>query len=161
MEKIREFIIKLFKIKTYENEYKKLNSEYNEIKNDYVLTLNVVDNYKKDLEKANLEIERLNQVCEEPLALINKEVSAIVEQYERCVEDFRELAKKHERMQHKAFADGRSSAYSELGIWNIEAHERGNQLIRLSDGSVVELITEDVNLGDDDIIIERYERCDL
>lgn len=144
MDKIKKFIIKLFRIKTYETEYNKCNSELNQLKSAYNISLSVIESYKHDLEVATSNIERLTKVCEEPLALIDKEVSAVVEQYEQCVEDFRDLAEKYDRMQYKSYAEGRAAAYSEMGIWNIESHERGNCLVQLKDGSVVELINQDL-----------------
>ena len=55
-----------------------------------------------------------------------------------------------EKMSHKWYGIGRQDAYAEMGIKNIEAHERGNVLIRLPDGEIVEMILglEDVDPED-------------
>lgn len=55
-----------------------------------------------------------------------------------------------EKMSHKWYGIGRQDAYAEMGIKNIEAHERGNVLAQLPNGDVVEIITglEDVKPED-------------
>ena len=140
------FIIKLFRINTFIDEYDRYRDMYEEEAKCCDMLMDVANSYKNELEKAYEEIDRLKALCKDPLAQINKEVDEVVEQNEKCLKMYEDLLTKQEQLEHSAFARGRASAYSEMGIRNIEAHERGNELLILDDGEVVELITglEDV-----------------
>lgn len=71
-------------------------------------------------------------------------------------------AEYEEKMNHKWYGIGRQDAYREMGIKSIEAHERGNILVQLPNGDIVEQILglEDVKpsgdgvLSADEIIID-------
>lgn len=116
--------------------------EYNKIEKDFE-TLSKSYDLLKDSNKIlilqNIEMEdELDLLKEDPEQYIEKEVE------KRLMELEEELS---EKIKHKFKNIGRANAYSEMGIWNIEAHKRGNVLVMLEDGSVVELLDglEDVS----------------
>ena len=84
----------------------------------------------------------------------------IIEELEKRTAEIKQEYK--DRMEHKWYQIGRQDAYREMGIGNIEAHERGNILVQLPNGDIVEQILglEDVKpsgdgvLSDDEIIID-------
>lgn len=115
-EKIKEFIIKIFHIKTYKKEFDyliELNRKTTELYED------IIRSYKRDLELANKRIEELENICKEPLSVI---------------EDT-------ERIKHRAYAEGRSDAYAEMGIRALEARVDGNVICVDEEGKFVEVIT--------------------
>ena len=67
-----------------------------------------------------------------------------IREYEEAVAECEKIVDSVDQVYHRGFARGREAVYSELGIWNIEAHERGNNLAILEDGEVVEVICDDL-----------------
>jgi len=145
---MQDFIIKIFGIKTYEKENGELASAnlalVRELERLKKAHKQLVDMYKK-LEKAS----------ESPLEYANEQITAMETIYKRMAREYDEsleiMTKRlnaQDNEVHRAFAEGRQCAYSEMGIRNIEAHERGNILIRLPDGEIVEQILglEDVEI---------------
>lgn len=63
-------------------------------------------------------------------------------------------AEYEEKMNHKWYGIGRQDAYREMGIKSIEAHERGNILVQLPNGDIVEQILdlEDVKPSTDGVV---------
>lgn len=138
--KIKLFIIKLFHISTYLDEYKNYQELYLNIKDNYEIALDLIDSYKKELDEANNKIEKLSKLCEEPLAQIDKEVNAVIEKYSSCAEAYEKLIEKQENLRHKAYATGRKDAYAEMGIRALNARLAGNTLYMDENGDVVEHI---------------------
>lgn len=108
------------------------------------------------------------------LEVMGESLNGLKQQYENCIAQYNDMTDRargvvieaeqklldiKEKL-NAAFANGRVSAYSEMGIRNIEAHERDNALVRLEDGSVVELILgletvyDEKDVGDDEIFID-------
>ncbi len=105
----------------------------------------------ENLARAHAVLQDANTILAHDLIAKEDELEKIKTDYEQYIE--MEVERRilewavPENIQHRAFAEGRMSAYSELGIWNIEAHERGNCLVRLSndpDAEIVELIADDL-----------------
>lgn len=125
--------------------------------------------------KANRRIAELEKQLqlykaddEEKLDILREDVKGLEETYMKRIaeaENMIALAKADcdmaekklseiKQVEHRAFAEGRMSAYSEMGIWNINAHTRGNILVRDDDGEVYEMIRGKLYDVDDDIDIE-------
>lgn len=152
MNMFKKLICKLFRITTYERKYEECEKKYTELLENYVCLSDVVESYKKDLDQANKEIDKLREICKEPLAKIDEVVNEITAQYEVCAKECQDLIEEQDRMRNKAFAEGRASAYSELGIWRLDAIEHGNRLIMDKDGNVFELLeVEDVKITEEDV----------
>ena len=116
MSKIKEFIIKVFHIRTYKEEFDKLieldrkNTELYE---------SIITSYKKDLDLALGRIKELEDICKNPLSIM---------------EDT-------DRIRNKAYAEGRKDAYAEMGIRALEARVDGNVICIDEEGKFVEVIT--------------------
>ena len=100
----------------------------------------------------------------------NEEVKELADKYIRMFQIYQELAVRCEaaiedvddrlkRMYNKGFAEGRQAAYSEMGIWRLDAIEAGNRLVMDARGDVYELLElqdvkpEDTGKVEDDGII--------
>ena len=133
------------------------------------------DELHEKLEKANRRIAELEKQLqlykaddEEKLNILREDVKGLEATYIKRIaeaENMITLAKADcdmaekklseiKQVEHRAFAEGRMSAYSEMGIWNINAHTRGNILVRDDDGEVFEMIRGKLHDADDDIDIE-------
>ncbi len=151
---MRDWIIKIMGIKTYEEENNKLTGDLLNLQKSF----KIIDNVNRDfaLEVIRLEDE-LEKIKQDPEMYIEEEIERRMFDIEAAYKD---------KMEHKWYQIGRQDAYAEMGIRNIEAHEQGNCLAIMEDGSIVELITglEDVcdacpdcnddGKPDDEIIID-------
>lgn len=133
------------------------------------------DVLQERLFKANRRIAELEKQLqlykaddEEKLNILREDVKGLEETYIKRIAEAEnmialskadcDMAEKKlseiKQVEHRAFAKGRMSAYSEMGIWNINAHTRGNILVRDDDGEVYEMIRGKLYDVDDDIDIE-------
>lgn len=150
MNKFQEFICKLFHIETYKDKYENCKKKLEEVWENYDIALSVIECYKEEAEIDAKQIERLTRLCDDPLKVINDEIDEVTSQYESCLDDLKYLVSTQENIEHRAFAEGRAAAYAELGVWNIDAHERDNVLVMDRYGNVFELLTlEDVECDED------------
>ena len=151
MNKFKEFICKLFHIETYKDKYESCKKQLEEVWENYDIALCVIESYKEEAEEDAKEIERLRGLCTEPLKVIEEEVNVVTEQYEKCLADINNLVESEESMKNRAFSEGRAAAYSEMGIWRLDALERGNILAMDKEGNVVEVFNnlEDIECTDD------------
>ena len=144
----KEKLASMFGIETYEKENRKLNGDIETLSGAYDLLKDANTILAHDVVKMEKELDRIK---EDPEKYIEEEVERRV-----C----EEIDKLPDRIRARAFAEGRMSAYSEMGIWRLEAIERGNNLVMLQNGDIVELIAEDlVDVKDEGS--ERVLRSDL
>ena len=147
---IKELITRLFNIETYESEYASVSKELASLKTEIDIKTGANDVLARKIVDLEDKVEALTQ---DPDKYIWQKIS----EYEKEYED---------RIYNRGFNDGRMSAYGEVGIWNIDAHGRGNVLVRLSndvDAEIVELLRGklvDV-VADDDVRSERVKRADV
>ena len=100
----------------------------------------------KELAYGYIKLEqKLKEIEQDPEAYIEKEI-------EKRTLDLE--AEYEEKMNHKWYGIGRQDAYREMGIRSIEAHERGNVLVQLPNGDIVEQI-----LGLEDVEIIPLEQA--
>ena len=167
MNWFKKFICRIFKIKTYMSEYNQYKSMYENVQKNYNLTLAIVDTYKLDLAEANEKIAELNKLSADPIAYVDEQMSKAIEKYETCANELEELANKQEQLKHKYIAEGRQIAYSEMGIWRLDAIKDGNCLVMDKEGNIFELLQnlEDIKetITDDveDVIEDKIEIEDL
>ena len=95
---IKRWIIKLFKIKTYEEEYHKFKKLYEITLDELNMTRTVAESYRANLED-------IKSTCDE---VINKA--------EKVVAEFENPERRKENYEHRAYANGRRDAYAEMGI---------------------------------------------
>lgn len=139
---MKDFIARLFGIKTYEKEY----LDYKDYAGNVEAMLNIErktsHNLAAQLIETEKELESMKKAPEQ----------YIIEELEKRTAEIKQEYK--DRMEHKWYQIGRQDAYREMGIGNIEAHERGNILVQLPNGDIVEQILglEDVKPSGDGVL---------
>ena len=122
---IKEWIIKLFKINTYEEEYKKYEKLYQNALTRGEVIKSVAQNYKR-------ELENLGSICDD-LIKTSEDILATVNDPDR----------KRECYEHRAYASGRQDAYGEMGIKALDARTGGKILYVDHDDNLIEELDEE------------------
>jgi hypothetical protein len=125
---MEELLRKIFGLGSYEMECDRLKDD-----NDF-LTKELATQKEANVVLADTIVDLQNQIDrlrEEPDRIIQEEIVNHSLELDKQYEDF---------MNHKWYGIGRQDAYREMGIKNIEAHKRGNILVRTPDGEIVEMI---------------------
>ena len=122
---IKEWIIKLFKINTYEEEYKKYEKLYQNALTDIEVITSVAQNYKRELESLEVVVDTLIQTSEDALAIVN------------------DPDRKREYYEHRAYASGRQCAYAEMGIKVFDARAERKTLYVDHDDHLIEELDEE------------------
>ena len=122
---IKKWIIKLFKINTYEKEYKKYKELYQNALTDIEVITSVAQNYKR-------ELENLGDICDD-LIKTSEDILATVNDPDR----------KRECYEHRAYASGRQDAYAEMGIKALDARTGGKILYVDHDDNLIEELDEE------------------
>ena len=135
---IRKWIIKLFKINTYEKEYKKYKELYQEALAGIEVIKGVAESYKRDLESLKITSGDVIKRAENILAIVE------------------DPNRKREYYEHRAYANGRQSAYAEMGIKALDARVEGKtlcvNLIEELDEESFEKFCEENEIKIDDLI---------
>ena len=129
---IKEWIIKLFKIDTYEEEYKKYEELYQNALTRGEVIKSVAQNYKRELENLGSICDDSIKTAEDALATA-EDVLAMVNDPDR----------KRECYEHRAYASGRQDAYAEMGIKALEARTSGKILYVDHDDNLIEELDEE------------------
>lgn len=122
---IKRWIIKLFKIKTYEEEYHKFKKLYEITLDELNTTRTVAESYRANLED-------IKSTCDE---VINKAEKVVVE--------FENPERRKENYEHRAYANGRRDAYAEMGIKALDARLNGETLYVDKNDNIVEEMDEE------------------
>lgn len=122
---IKRWIIKLFKIKTYEKEYHKFKKLYEITLDELNTTRTVAESYRANLED-------IKSTCDE---VINKAEKVVVE--------FENPERRKENYEHRAYANGRRDAYAEMGIKALDARLNGETLYVDKNDNIVEEMDEE------------------
>lgn len=122
---IKRWIIKLFKIKTYEEEYHKFKKLYEITLDELNTTRTVAESYRANLED-------IKSTCDE---VINKA--------EKVVAEFENPERRKENYEHRAYANGRRDAYVEMGIKALDARLNGETLYVDKNDNIVEEMDEE------------------
>ena len=122
---IKKWIIKIFKINTYEEEYKKYEKLYQNVLTDTEVIISVAQNYKR-------ELDSLVDICDD-LLKTSEDVLATVNDPDR----------KRECYEHRAYASGRQDAYAEMGIKALDARTGGKILYVDHDDNLIEELDEE------------------
>ena len=146
---IKRWICKIFKLDKIVAEYEKYAKEYEALKNDY-----------------EIRQPMLKEIYADPISYVENALKESTEAYEKCVADMEELLAKQDRLEHKAYARGRSDAYAEMGIKALDARLNGETLyvdendnvIEDMDAETFEAFCKDNEIEIDDLIEE--ERVD-
>lgn len=122
---IKKWIIKIFKINTYEKEYKKYKELYQDAATEIETIKSVAESYRRDLESL--------KIASDDIVKRTEDVLAIVEDPNR----------KREYYEHRAYANGRQSAYAEMGIKALDAKVEGKTLYVDHDDNLIEELDEE------------------
>ena len=122
---IKKWIIKLFKINTYEEEYKKYEKLYQNALTDIEVITSVAKNYKRELDSLVGICDDLLKTSEDVLATVN------------------DPDRKKECYEHRAYANGRQDAYAEMGIKALDARTGGKILYVDHDDNLIEELDEE------------------
>ena len=135
---IKKWIIKIFKINTYEKEYKKYKELYQEALTGIEAIKSVAESYKRDLESLKITSDDVIKKAENVLAIIE------------------DPNRKREYYEHRAYANGRQCAYAEMGIKALDARAEGKtlcvNLIEELDEESLEKFCQENEIKIDDLI---------
>ena len=122
---IKKWIIKIFKINTYEKEYKKYKELYQNAVTEIETIKSVAESYKRDLESLKITSGDVIKRAEDVLAIVE------------------DPNRKREYYEHRAYANGRQSAYAEMGIKALDARAEGKTLYVDHDDNLIEELDEE------------------
>ena len=122
---IKKWIIKLFKINTYEKEYEKYKELYQNALTRGEVIKSVAQNYKRELDNLMGIFDDLVKTSEDILAIAN------------------DPDRKRECYEHRAYASGRQDAYAEMGIKALDARTGGKTLYVDHDDNLIEDLDEE------------------
>ena len=129
---IKKWIIKIFKINTYEKEYKKYKELYQNALTDIEVITSVAQNYKR-------ELENLKDICDDSIKT-SEDALATAEDALAMIND---PNRKREYYEHRAYASGRQCAYAEMGIKALDARAEGRTLYVDHDDHLIEELDEE------------------
>ena len=135
---IKKWICKIFKLDKIAVEYEKYVNTYEDLKHDYEFAKAVIESYKREIAENNKAIAELKEICADPISYVENALKESAEAYEKCVADMEELLAKQDRLEHKAYARGRSDAYAEMGIKALDARMNGETIYCDWDGNVID-----------------------
>ena len=135
---IKKWICKIFKLDKIAVEYEKYVNTYEDLKHDYEFAKAVIESYKREIAENNKAIAELKEICADPISYVENALKESTEAYEKCVADMKELLAKQDRLEHKAYARGRSDAYAEMGIKALDARMNGETIYCDWDGNVID-----------------------
>lgn len=159
MQYIKKLICKIFKIDL-------LAKDYMELCQKYETTNALKESYRQQIKERDEQIKELKEIYADPISYVKNALKESTEAYEKCVADMEELLAKQDRLEHKAYARGRSDAYAEMGIKALDARLNGETLyvdendniIEDMDAETFEAFCKDNEIEIDDLIEE--ERVD-
>ena len=122
---IKKWIIKIFKINTYEEEYKKYEKLYQNALTRGEVIKSVAQNYKRELENLLDIFDDIVKTSEDILATAS------------------DPDRKRECYEHRAYANGRQDAYAEMGIKALDARAEGKTLYVDHDDHLIEELDEE------------------
>lgn len=153
---MKQKIAELLGICTYEEENERLNGMVSSLADQAAA-------YKVKAETLAEEAEyyKNNEEVKELADKYIKMIQIYQDSATRCEAMIDDMESKLQRMYSKGLSEGRMAAYSEMGIWRLDAIEAGNRLVMDACGDVYELLElQDVKpdgegkVEDDGIIID-------
>ena len=129
---IKKWIIKIFKINTYEKEYKKYKELYQNALTEIEVIKSVAKTYKR-------ELDNLKDICDDTIKT-SEDALATAEDALAMIND---PDRKREYYEHRAYASGRQCAYAEMGIKALNAKAEGKTLYVDHDDNLIEELDEE------------------
>ena len=143
----KQTLANMFGIETHEEDVRRMNME-NESLAQQVARLQI----RNDQLQAELAFYKLTD--EEKVQTIREDADQAYEIYVKLAQKCDKMIDEIEQIGHREFARGRQAAYSEMGIWRLDALDAGNHLVMDKNGDVYELLEdlEDVKASDDAVV---------
>ena len=129
MKYIKHWLYKILKIDI-------LAKDYLELCQKYETTNNLKESYRR-------QVKELEEIYADPISYVENALKESAEAYEKCVADMEELLAKQDRLEHKAYARGRSDAYAEMGIKALDARLNGETLYVDENDNIIEEMDEE------------------
>lgn len=129
MKYIKHWLCKIFKIDI-------LAKDYLELCQKYETTNALKESYKR-------QVKELEEIYADPISYVENALKESTKAYKECVVDMEELLAKQDRLEHKAYARGRSDAYAEMGIKALDARLNGETLYVDENDNVIEDMDEE------------------
>lgn len=156
MKYIKHWLYKIFKMDI-------LAKDYLELCQKYETTNAIKESYRQQIKERDEHIKELSEIYADPNSYVENALKESREAYEKCVANMEELLDKQDRLEHKAYARGRSDAYAEMGIKALDARLNGETLyvdendnvIEDMDAETFEAFCKDNEIEIDDLIEER------
>lgn len=136
MQYIKKLICKIFKIDL-------LAKDYMELCQKYETTNALKESYRQQIKERDEHIKELREVYADPISYVENALKESREAYEKCVVDMEKLLAKQDRLEHKAYARGRSDAYAEMGIKALDARLNEETLYVDEDDNIIEEMDEE------------------
>ena len=129
MKYIKHWIYKIFKMDNLAKDYLTLCTKYE-------TTKALKESYRR-------QVKELEEIYADPISYVENELKESRKAYKRCVADMEELLAKQDRLEHKAYARGRSDAYAEMGIKALDARLNGETLYVDENDNIIEEMDEE------------------
>ena len=129
MKYIKHWLCKIFKIDI-------LAKDYLELCQKYETTNTLKESYRQ-------QVKELEEIYADPISYVENALKESTKAYKECVADMEELLAKQDRLEHKAYARGRSDAYAEMGIKALDARLNGEILYVDENDNIIEEMDEE------------------
>ena len=134
MKYIKHWIYKIFKMDNLAKDYLTLCTKYE-------TTKALKESYRR-------QVKELEEIYADPISYVENALKESREAYKKCVVDMEELLAKQDRLEHKAYARGRSDAYTEMGIKALDARLNGETLCVDENDNVITVENVDIFDGE-------------
>lgn len=143
----KQTLANMFGIETHEEDVRRMNIE-NESLASQVARLQIRN------DQLHEELAFYKLADEDKVKLIREDADQAYEIYVKLATKCDKMIEEMEQIAHREFARGRQAAYSEMGIWRLDALDAGNRLVMDACGNVYELLNdlEDVKPDDNDSV---------
>ena len=138
----KQTLANMFGIETHEEDVRRMDME-NKSLAQQVARLQV----RNDQLHEELAFYKLSD--ENKIKVMSKDIEELEQTYKARIREYEELAARCdkiiddiEQIGHREFARGRQAAYSEMGIWRLDALDAGNHLVMDKNGGVYELLED-------------------
>ena len=143
----KQTLANMFGIETHEEDVRRMNME-NESLASQVARLQIRN------DQLHEELAFYKLADEDKVKLIREDADQAYDIYVKLATKCDKMIEEMEQIAHREFARGRQAAYSEMGIWRLDALDAGNRLVMDACGNVYELLNdlEDVKADDNDSV---------
>ena len=129
MKYIKNWLYKMFKMDILAKDYLTLCTKYE-------TTKALKESYRR-------QVKELEEIYADPISYVENALKESTKAYKKCVADMEELLAKQDRLEHKAYARGRSDAYAEMGIKALDARLNGETLYVDENDNIIEEMDEE------------------